>query len=155
MFPETTIVLATEAHLREMLSWLRQEERETGEGFYCNCEIIIESQKQAEVWCAVARSIVVGFVVQTRKTVGASIDILEVKPQCRGQGFGKMLAISAIERLFMSGAEFITVRCAPRDSEPFWKSLGFQPTETPQRSVWENPKLVLRREHNYVFNRTR
>jgi len=72
MFPETTTVLATEAHLREMLSWLRQEEGETGDGFYCNREIIIESQKQGEVWCAVARSIVVGFVVQTRKTVGAS-----------------------------------------------------------------------------------
>jgi hypothetical protein len=42
MFPETTTGLATEAHLREMLSWLRQEQRETGEGFYCNRKIIIE-----------------------------------------------------------------------------------------------------------------
>mgnify|MGYP001598586588 CR=1 FL=1 len=145
MSPETTVVLATEAHLLEILAWLKQEERETGEGFYCNREIIVESQQQGEVCCAVVRSTVVGFVVQTRKSVGASIDILEVKPQCRGQGFGKMLALGAIERLFESGAEFITVRCAPRSSERFWKSLGFQPTGAPQRSIWDNPRLVLQR----------
>lgn len=143
MFPETTTSLATEAHLRGMLSWLRQEHRETGEGFYCNREIIIESQKQGKVWCAVAHSMVVGFVVQSRMTVGSSIDILEVKPQSRGQGFGKLLARGAIERLFHSGADFITVRCSPRDSEPFWKSLGFERTETPLRSIWDSPMLIL------------
>lgn len=155
MFPEATTVQVTEVHLREILAWLKQEERETGEGFYCNRKIIVESQQQGEVWCAVVRSTAVGFVVQTRKTVGASIDILEVRPQCRGQGFGKMLAIDAIERLFKSGAEFITAQCAPRSSEPFWKSLGFRSTETPQWAVGDNPRLVLRREHNYVFNQTR
>ncbi len=154
MFPETTIGLATEAHLREMLSWLKQEQRETGEGFYCNREIIIESQKQEKVWCAVVHSMVVGFVVQNRMTAGSSIDILEVMPQSRGQGFGKILALGAIERLFKSGAEFITVQCAPRESEPFWKSLGFQPNGIPLRSIWDSPTLILRQENNYIFNPT-
>lgn len=144
MFHETTTGLATGAHLREILSWLKQEERETGEGFYCNRETIIESQKQGKVWCAVAHSMVVGFVVQNRMTVGSSIDILEVKPQSRGQGFGKLLARGAIERLFHSGADFITVQCSPRASEPFWKSLGFRRTETPLKSFWDSPVLILR-----------
>ncbi|SKA02072.1 Predicted N-acetyltransferase YhbS [Trichlorobacter thiogenes] len=137
------IIKSNDIHLIEILAWLEREERESGEGFNCNHEIIRDSLQKGEVFCAVAGTEVVGFVVHNRKSVGASIDILEVKPEHRRRGIGKLLALDAIKRLFASGAEFITVECAPRRSEPFWRDLGFLPTGEPRRSIWENPRLIL------------
>ncbi len=149
----TDIVLATKSHIIEILAWLKQELEETEEGFYCERELIVESQQQGEVYCAIDRSKVVGFIVLNRKTPGAFIDILEIKQDCRGKGFGKRLALYAIDRLFESGAEYIKVQCAPRRSEPFWKSLGFLPSDTPKPNVFDNPRLVLQKRPKFIAPR--
>lgn len=145
---EASIFPATKKQLREILAWLKQEQLEAGEGFYCNREIIIESQQVGELYCAVVCSKVVGFVVLGRKSLRASIAILEVKPQCRNQGIGKTLAVSVIERLFADGVESITVSCVPASSEQYWRSLGFLPESLQsKRSMWDAPKLLLRRSN--------
>lgn len=137
------IVRATSKHLAELLAWLEEEERETGEGFNCNRELIENSQPEGNLYCALQKQAVVGFAVHHRMTEGASISLLEVRLDQRGLGIGKALATHAIGCLFRSGANFIKVECAPHASEPFWKHLGFQPTEQLRRSIWENPRLVL------------
>lgn len=137
------LIESNDIHLSEILAWLEREERMTGEGFNCNREIVIDSHQKGDVFCAIDGTEVVGFVVHNRKSVGASIDILEVWPEHRSRGIGKLLALDAIKRLFATGAEYITVECAPRKSEPFWRSIGFMPTGEIRHSTWENPKLIL------------
>ena len=137
------IVRATSKHLAELLAWLEQEERETGEGFNCNRELIQSSQREGCLYCALQEQEVVGFAVHHRLTEGSSISLLEVKPNQRGLGIGRALAAHAIDCLFESGATFVKVECAPQASESFWRHLSFQPVEKLRRSIWENPKLVL------------
>lgn len=119
------IAPATSDQLSEVLAWLEYEEAESGDGFYCKRDVIEQSFNDGEMYCASCGPTVVGFVIHTVKSIGASIDILEVHPAHRRQGFGRQLALHAIERLFQRGKEFVTARCAPRSSEPFWRTLGF------------------------------
>jgi GNAT superfamily N-acetyltransferase len=67
----------------------------------------------------------IGFGIFNIKTSGASIDIMEIHPQHRGNGHGTKLAAHLISHLFRSGSAYVSVKCAPRSSEPFWRKLGF------------------------------
>ena len=138
------VVPANQAHLSEILAWLEREYLDANEGFYCNKSIIIESLANGELSCALFQGQPVGFVIHTLKSVGSAIDILEIHPAHRGQGFGTHLARHAISRLFSAGATFVTVKCAPRSSEPFWRALGFTPAGQRVPSVSEPPQLILR-----------
>lgn len=113
------------------------------EGFYCNRDIIVQSFGSGEMYCAISQQSVVGFVLHTLKTAGSSIDILEIRPSHRRRGFGKQLALDATDRLFKSGAASVTVKCAPRSSETFWRRLGFV-SVIPPPSSREPLLLVLR-----------
>jgi ribosomal protein S18 acetylase RimI-like enzyme len=141
MFKE---VQASEIQLSEVLSWLEREHLESSEGFYCNKDIIVEAFENGEMFCALLNDQVVGFAIHTRKSIGASIDILEIHPAYRSQGFGSRLAQQTTERLFNAGAAFVTVKCAPRSSELFWRQLGFVPTARPASRRFEPPQLMLR-----------
>jgi GNAT superfamily N-acetyltransferase len=120
-----TITQPTQVQLSEILAWLEREEAETGEGFLCNKDIIVEAFACEEIYCAVLERSVVGFVTHNVKSQSASIDILEVCPAHRRRGYGTKLALDAIERLFKAGAPNITVKCAPSSSESFWRKFGF------------------------------
>lgn len=137
------ILASTESSLDELLRWLRREEAESGEGFFCNEEIIAASHASGDLHCGIANGQVVGFVVHTATPARASIDILEVHPQHRRRGIGTQLAADTIKRLHASAAQFITVQCRPRSSEAFWRSLGFASSpSSPKR--WAPVQLELR-----------
>lgn len=139
------IVEARKEHLAEVLDWLRVEEERFGEGFYCHRDVIASSFQDGEVYCALGEGEVAGFVVHNRKQIGSAIDLLEVRPDLRGRGFGKLLADDVTERLFAMGAEFIEVKCAPRSSEGFWRTRGFTLIASKCRSPLDAPLLILRR----------
>ena len=131
---------ATQSQLNEVLRWLKQEQDESLEGFYCNKEIIISSFDDSEMHCLSNNEHVIGFGIFSHKTSGASIDILEIHPQHRGSGHGTNLAQHLIGYLFQSGANYVSVKCSPRSSERFWRGLGL--IERPDRHQ-QYPPLEL------------
>jgi ribosomal protein S18 acetylase RimI-like enzyme len=140
----TDISEATLPQLNEVLHWLKQEQDESFEGFYCNKEIIISSFYDSEMQCLSKSDHVIGFSIFSHKTSGASIDILEIHPHHRGSGHGTMLAQHLIGYLFQSGADYVSVKCSPRSSERFWRGLGF--IDRPDRHQQLPPlELLLRR----------
>ena len=140
-----TVIISSDEHLKKILDWLKNEQHKTGEGFYCNREIIVDSHKKGEVHVAIESGIVIGFVVDHLYSLyhGSSIDILEVHPNHRNRGVGKVLALDSISRLFELGADLVNVECAPSSSEAFWLKLGFKPKGDFQTSIRGNPKLVF------------
>ena len=141
----TDISEATQSQLNEVLRWLKQEQDESLEGFYCNKEIIISSFNDSEMRCLSNSEHVIGFGIFNHKTSGASIDILEIHPHHRSSGHGTKLAQHLIDHLFQSGAEYVYVKCSPNSSERFWRGLGF--IERPDRCQQFPPlELWLHRE---------
>lgn len=142
------VVASSEKYLENILDWLKKEQNRTGEGFYCNKDIIVDSHQEGEVHVALDNDIVVGFVVDHLYSYskGSSIDILEVHPHNRHRGIGKALALNSISRLFELGAELVNVECTPHSSEAFWRKLGFSPSHDIQSSTSGNPRLILKKQ---------
>ena len=134
---------ATRSQLYEVLGWLEREEIESGEGFYCKRDLIEQSFNDGDMNCATFGSEVVGFVIHTIKSHGAALDIMAIHPAHRRRGFGRELALYAIDKLFQLGADFVTVRCAPRSSETFWRCLGFAPLTRSFSRFSDTAMLVL------------
>ncbi|WP_169447712.1 GNAT family N-acetyltransferase [Luteimonas mephitis] len=131
----TTISEATQDHLGQVLHWLKLEQEELLEGFYCNKEIICSSFAAREMQCLLKDGHPIGFGIFHIKPSGtASIDILEIHPLHRGSGHGTELAKNLIGHLLRSGSTHVSVQCAPRSSESFWRKLGFvdKPSRFPQ-----------------------
>jgi len=121
----TTISEANQNQFDEVLQWLKQEQDGSDEGFYCNKELIGSSFAAREMICLSEDSQAIGFGIFNVKTFGASIDFLEIHPQHRGSGHGTKLAAHLIGHLFCAGCAHVSVKCAPRSSEQFWRKLGF------------------------------
>ena len=121
-----TISEATQAQLDEVMRWLKQEHDELLEGFYCNKSTITSSFAARQMYCMLRGGHVVGFgIFKIKSAAIGSIDILEIHPKQRRNGYGKKLAIHLVNHLFHSGADRVSVKCAPRSSESFWRKLGF------------------------------
>jgi predicted N-acetyltransferase YhbS len=119
--------IANEDLLNAVLLWLAQEAEESGEGFHHQEDLIRSAQSEGTMLCAVMDGQAVGFLTFSRKDLSptAAIDLLEVHPDHRRKGIGKRLANFGIALLSSEGREAVTVMCAPRSSEAFWRALDF------------------------------
>ncbi len=131
------IMPATEASLDEIEVWLTAEqaahdaaaailatrwnpEVEIPEpGFLCNWHLVRDSfsQDPTNVHVLVADGVAVGFVDK--------MDILEVRPDQRGKGYGRLLAAFMIRRAFDQGYSVAEIEVAPESALPFWRQMGF------------------------------
>ncbi|WP_017257824.1 GNAT family N-acetyltransferase [Pedobacter arcticus] len=110
----------------EIEDWLIEERDKTGEGFYCNWNVIKSSYNKNELVIITYKNKTIGFItwsLLTDKT--ARIEIAEVKPTYRKKGFGKNLLTALLKFLKSKGINVVELRCSPKTSEPIWKSLGF------------------------------
>jgi len=122
------IVDASEGQLATVVRWLRKEhldELSGLSGFYLNRSIIRAACRASEMKCLLVGRWVVGFAIFRIGTGYGAIDILEIRPEFRGRGLGRHLAVHVIQMLFSQGAPLITVECSPPQSEGFWRELGF------------------------------
>jgi GNAT superfamily N-acetyltransferase len=55
----------------------------------------------------------------------AGTDILEIKPDLRGNGYGRLLAEYMVERARSEGRSVVHITVAPSSAEPFWRRMGF------------------------------
>jgi GNAT superfamily N-acetyltransferase len=120
--PRISIRKATEKDLVALESWLRAEHEQTGEGFYCNWGVITEAFKRKDLAVLAAGGDVLGFVADAP----GGADIVEVRPDMRGRGYGRRLAEWVIDGAFRRGNSVIAGECAPASSVPFWTRMGYE-----------------------------
>ncbi len=110
----------------EIEKWLIAERKKTGEGFYCNWNIIKASFQNNQL----------GIITYNKKTIGfatwmltsdltARIDIAEIKPTYRNKGIGRVLIMQLLSFLKKRNICVIDLQCSPSNSEDVWKRLGF------------------------------
>ncbi|WP_292437218.1 GNAT family N-acetyltransferase [Mesorhizobium sp.] len=139
---EYEIVPATEATMAEVEAWLDVEESiyktaiealeaegyvgdEPPRGFRCNWDSVKRtwSEGNARVDILMVEGHAVGFLDGT--------DILEIRPDLRREGYGRLLADFMVDVAHNEGRSVLEIEIAPWTVEPFWKRMGF--TVVPDR----------------------
>jgi ribosomal protein S18 acetylase RimI-like enzyme len=131
--------------LPELLGWLKEERDKTGEGFYCNKNVIENSFKRDEGLCAIENGRIVGFAVIQMFSKGGDVHIVEAHPSARRQRIGSQLLDEAIAVLRGQGAHYVDVECTSPEGEALCRKHGFEDYIDPRnhRSPYANPKLRL------------
>lgn len=136
------IVSATHASMAETEAWLDEEESvyesahkawvaggyaddPPSRGFRCNWDTVKRSWREnsSRVDILMVDGLAIGFL--------AGRDILEVRPDRRGEGWGRLLAEFMIEVARGEGLSVIEIEIAPLAAQPFWERMGF--TVVPDR----------------------
>lgn len=128
---------ATAEDLADVKGWLEREQRETGKGFYCNWRVIETIFDEGMLDVLARGSETVAFVADGR----SGPDIVEVRPDLRGRGFGRRAAEHALRKAYDRGNSVVKIECAPSTSIPFWKAMGF--------TMLVDPDGVLRSDYAF------
>lgn len=115
----------TRDHVLQIEKWLKEEEIETGDGFYCNWRIIKKSYNVNNLAILSFDNRAVGFIVFSISELIVEINIAEVDPKYRKQGFGRVLVEQFLDKISAQGVMVSELYCAPLSSEPIWKRLKF------------------------------
>lgn len=115
----------TKSDFEKIEKWLLDEHNSLNEGFYCNWITIEKAYSNKKFVTIDLSGEPVGFIVWKKTERTAEISILEIKPDLRGKGFGKHFYNQFSEYLKLQKIVAITLFCSPRESEKFWKKLGF------------------------------
>lgn len=130
------ILDADDARIAEIEVWLDAEEAAYDEalrrweekryesdvparGFRCNWDSAKRWWREGhtKMFILVADNEAVGFLVGT--------DILEIKPNRRGMGYGRVLAEHLVKNARDEGRSVIEIEIAPSSAKPFWQRMGF------------------------------
>jgi GNAT superfamily N-acetyltransferase len=136
------IVPATEALLAEVETWLDNEEAQYQiaeqaweaagyseerpvRGFRCNWDTAKRFWREgrARIDVLLVDGKAAGFLDGT--------DILEIRPDLRRSGYGRIFAEFMLDAAHTAGYSVIEIGIAPASAEPFWRSMGF--TIVPER----------------------
>ncbi|GEM_PF-4031783 len=131
---------ADEPMLAEIETWLdieeanyqlaSQEWKEGGyrgnqpvQGFRCNWDSVVEEWREglSKIHCLVVNCRVVGFLDGT--------DILEIHPDNRGLGYGRILSDFMLQLAWEQGRSVVKIEIARLSAKPFWKQMGFTVVE--------------------------
>lgn len=118
--------LASPDDLLAIKSWLTAERAETGEGFFCNWNIIESAQRDGNLHSLIVGDEVVAFLANERTTH----NIVEVHPKHRRKGLGRLIADEMMRQSRAWDLCVVEIACAPESSVPFWQQMGFTPHPT-------------------------
>jgi len=112
-------------NLNKIKAWLIEEDEKTQKGFYCNWKLIEKSFENQELIIFQNSDSIIGFITWTNCELYASIDIMEMNPNYRKKGFGKLFYDNVAE--YFKSIDLIAVKlfCSPISSEKFWEKMGF------------------------------
>ncbi|PNW27231.1 GNAT family N-acetyltransferase [Formosa algae] len=113
-------------HLSQIEKWLIEELNETEIGFYNNWNRISKAFLNNNLIVITENDFAIGFLVYKTYEVIIEIDITELKPNYRNKGFGRKLIEDTLSEFKKNGMMICELFCSPKNSEPIWKSLGFE-----------------------------
>lgn len=105
--------------------WLLQEDKKTGEGFYCNWNLILSSYRKGNLATISINEKPIGFVTWLEYEKTATINIIEISPKFRTRGLGRNLIDTLSDRLKENSICVIDLQCAPASSELVWKKMNY------------------------------
>jgi hypothetical protein len=111
--------------LKKIEDWLIQEREKYDDGFYCNWNIIENSFERNELISLKLNDVPIGFVVWRQCDIFIEIDIMEIHYDYRKKGLGKIFFGMISESFKDKGVLAIKLFCEPRESEHFWRKMGF------------------------------
>lgn len=116
----------SENHLANIETWLADEWIKTKNGFYCHWEIITEAFAEKRLSVITDNDCAIGFVIYRIDEFRADIKIAEIKPTERNKGVAKALIYGTLEHFRQENVLITTLYCSPKNSEAFWKRIGFK-----------------------------
>lgn len=116
--------------------WLKKERNKYKSGFYCNWNIIEKSFKSNRLISLEFNNGVFGFLIYSIGDIYIEIDIMEICLDYRRNGFGKIFFEKFEDVLKKQNVLAIKLFCEPRESEYFWRKMGF--IKFPQRGYSES-----------------
>ncbi len=118
MMSDLVIRKATPRDVKDILVFLKEEYEElsTGDGFWCNRDLIRRAQANDELEVLAQRysSRVLAFCVWSPRH--GSVDIIEVRPGCRGKGLGRYLTQYVLDHLRDRDFIGVEIQCVPEKS---------------------------------------
>ncbi len=115
----------TESDLKKLEDWLVSDYEKFNEGFYCNWNIIEKSFHAKELITFTLDNEIIGFVVWSQNEEVIDIDIMEIHPDYRKRGLGKQFLEKIEDEFRDNGNIAFVLFCEPRESEHFWRKMGF------------------------------
>lgn len=119
------IFTPTNEHLAALHAWLKAEDSEKGEGFFCNWRVIESCFQENGLHCIAIDGEVLGFLAWQKFEDQVSLHICEVHPEYRGRGLGRQLMEESLARFEDEGSFVAELECVPASSEPIWRKMGF------------------------------
>jgi GNAT superfamily N-acetyltransferase len=130
--------------LPELLSWLKEERDQTGEGFYCNKTVIERCFERGDVLCAINDGRILGFAALQFYGESGAIHMVEAHPSERRRRIGSALLKAAVDMLRGRGALCVDVECSTPQGEALCRKHGFEPyVDDPRNAPADNPTLRL------------
>tara|TARA_R110002124_G_scaffold248646_1_gene413761 strand:+ start:123 stop:845 length:723 start_codon:yes stop_codon:yes gene_type:complete len=111
--------------LEFLKKWLSVEYKKYGTGFFCNWNIIKKSFSENRLIIFQEDKSPIGFIVWRKSKIYVDIDIMEIHPEKRKLGLGKIF-YHILQNFFLD-QEFKAFKlfCDPSESEIFWRKMGF------------------------------
>jgi len=123
---------STDGDLRFILAWLKAEDGKTGEGFWCNRRIVEECHDEGDLLVLREDGKAVGFQLGALVRPG----IMEIRPDCRGKGYGRMLTERRLQEAMEKDWCLLHIECTPSSSRPFWTRMGFTVDSLPGKDAF-------------------
>jgi GNAT superfamily N-acetyltransferase len=139
---------ATPRDVEDILVFLKEEYEElsTGDGFWGNRNIIRRTQASDELEVLSQRNDLRVLAFCVWSLCLGSMDIIEVRPGCRGRGLGRYLTQYVLDQLRSRDFIGVEIQCMPEESLLVWQKMGFQRIE---KKGWRGTYAV------YLFQRER
>lgn len=122
-----TFTYGTAQYLNVTLQWLKDEDEQFGEGFFCNADIVKKCFLERRAICAVIDAKPVAFAVFYIAAPHSGIEIIQVRRDFRKHGLGRKLVIETLKRLRRRGAAYVNADCTSREGAALCHASGFKP----------------------------
>ncbi|HUW05355.1 MAG TPA: GNAT family N-acetyltransferase [Williamwhitmania sp.] len=113
--------------LRQVEGWLRDEYENSCSGFYPSWDIIRHRFDNGQVILLLAKGRAAGFICWYGTSAVKFIDFVEIMPQVRRRGLGRLMVEECMDVFRESGCVVVSLECPFFASLPFWRSLNFIP----------------------------
>ena len=115
----------SESNFLELEKWLIDEYNKFHEGFYCNWNMIEKSYEDNEIITFSLDNKIIGFADWSLDDKTIHINIMEIHPDYRKMGLGKKFFEKLELEFTKQGYIAFVLFCEPRESEYFWRKMGF------------------------------